>query len=285
MGAPFIPQSRPPDVVFEPRSITPPGAIYVSKDDFLQVEHRGSVVGGAFWVVGRLLLPNSEINPFAFQLFPSSNRTVGRTNIQLPEGHLISVAVSDFAGFYNRGQLHVSVHLVRTRETGFTSPSHVLIFGYPNFVRSFSWPPGFNEEFIAGHGFLRSITGTNPALGVEISETVPANAQWLLYGVTFVLVTGATVATRSPHLIIDDGTNILYDIIPTAGQGASNTFRYSAFHAPGAANAFDGTILLLLPGKIMLGPGYRIRTATSTFQTLEDNYGAPQIHVEEWIVF
>jgi hypothetical protein len=108
--------------------------------------------------------------------------------------------------------------------------------------------------------------GTNPAAGVEISETVPAGASWGLLAATFTNVQ-AGVGTPQPMLIIDDGTDVLFETLAaSAAQAISTTCRYN--FAPGLAiSAIIGATtnchaFAPLPAGLVLDEGWRIRTST-----------------------
>src|SRR5213594_747841 len=53
-------------------------------------------------------------------------------------------------------------------------------------------------------GAIRTVSGTVPAAGAEIADTVPVNTRWRLYAIEVVLVAAAVAVSRSIILIIDD---------------------------------------------------------------------------------
>jgi len=132
-----------------------------------------------------------------------------------------------------------------------------------------------------GPGTLRSITGTDPAAGAEISETVTANARWRLISFRASLVTDATVANRRMNLNIDDGTNTLLLTPPASDQAATLTYIYQASNYGTVSNFLSTTMALPLPSDLILHGGYRIRSSTNSLQA-GDNWGAPQYLVEEY---
>lgn len=138
-------------------------------------------------------------------------------------------------------------------------------------------PPSLNSL----HGLIRSITGTDPAANVEISETVPDRRRWRLLGIVFTLVTSVDVIDRTVVLIIDDGTNTLVSIPSTTTQAASETKVYQYAQRPGAQVDVGDNFYIPIPYLTLKG-GYRIRTATAGRQAA-DNFGAPQLLIEEWI--
>lgn len=131
-------------------------------------------------------------------------------------------------------------------------------------------------------GVIRTVTGTNPAAGAEVSETVPAGKEWRLLSIAVALVTSATAATRRPHLLIDDGTTVSYRRASNATQAASLTQNY-VFAGEGPEAAVRGTWVADPLPSLPLGAGYRIRTSTESIQA-GDDYGAPVLLVEEFDV-
>lgn len=131
------------------------------------------------------------------------------------------------------------------------------------------------------HGRIRSITGTDPAAGAEISETVPARRRWKLTGILFTLATDAAAANRRVILVIDNGTNTIYALPSDTLQTASQARLYLFTPQPVAQFQIVNDFFLPLP-ILSLAPGYQIFTNTTALQA-GDNYSAPQLLVEEWI--
>ncbi|MBA7545413.1 hypothetical protein ES705_37781 [subsurface metagenome] len=131
------------------------------------------------------------------------------------------------------------------------------------------------------HGRIRSITGTDPAAGAEISETVPDRRRWRILAVRFSLTADATVADRVVHLTIDDGTNVIADICVTTAHAASITKVYN-FSNFGSTQLNPTTCLYIPLPPLPLMEGYHITTVTELMEA-GDDFSAPQILVEEWI--
>ncbi len=131
------------------------------------------------------------------------------------------------------------------------------------------------------HGLIRSITGTDPAAGDEISETIPDRRRWLIRSFAFTLVTSVTLANRYVRIIVDDGTNRLFSFEINNVQSNSKTFDYS-FANMNVDETFVNFSLFHPIPVFTLFPGCRIRTTTSNLQ-IDDNYSALQLLVEEWI--
>lgn len=118
-----------------------------------------------------------------------------------------------------------------------------------------------SEAFIAAE----SVSGANPGANSEASITVPTGERWLLKSVSIALSQGAT-QTPYPGLIIDDGTNTLFEAKSgTAAQAVSTDSRHT--WAPGLPLSQAGATPDIkctgpLPSGLVLEAGYRIRTNT-----------------------
>ena len=128
------------------------------------------------------------------------------------------------------------------------------------------------------------IVGTDPAANTEITETVPAGKLWQVYAVSVACVQGVT-QTPQPILIIDDGTNVVYESFgSTAAQAVSTPCRYTwagGLVISGQVGATTNVHSVApLPNDLLLPQGYRIRTSTLGIGA-NTNYGAPTIFVVE----
>jgi len=131
------------------------------------------------------------------------------------------------------------------------------------------------------HGRIRSISGTDPAAGAEISETVPARRRWRILTVCFSLVTDATVVTRVVFLRYTDAINLLCQTFNTTGQLASTTHVYT--FAPFGSSKITASSNEMIPfPSLTLPAGFVVETLTTGLQA-GDNFGAPRLLVEEWI--
>ena len=146
------------------------------------------------------------------------------------------------------------------------------------------------EELFAGalrleSGVLKTVAGTNPAAGAEVSETVPAGKAWKLVAVSVQLVQGIT-QTPQPVLVLDDGTTVFFEqFAATNAQGASTTARYSWVLGGGPPIALVGATPNIrgvgpLPD-VVLPAGFRVRTSTVGIGANTD-YGAPALYVVEY---
>lgn len=257
-----------------------PAAFYVTGEDALQLSVINMAAGVTVVMSGRFLGLDGTPSPFQWSLVPATDRSLSSLVKSLGEGWLLDVTVNVAAGAPVTGQTWARLQIVR----GLTNVGIVLgtlCSGYITAVQPATFPRGLVRSSLDGAGVIRSITGTNPAAGANISETVPTGARWRLLSVLLRFVTEATAGNRDVTLVIDDGANVIANISSGFTHAASLTYDYSF---AGEGSRYNGTvsnfIVVPLP-RLTLLAGYRIRSATGGIQPLDD-YGAPQLLVEEW---
>jgi hypothetical protein len=254
---------------------------YVTGEDHLRLSAfaNGSP---AIVVSGLILTPEGRLKPFQQQTTVAANRSTPTTfTIGLPEGWLMGVRVVAAVTSFQVAAVFVRVELVRGLGPDQT-PLMIVAQGVVTTLQGLGWPGSPLRASVDGPGALFSITGTNPAAGVEITETVPAGARWRLHAFQAQLVTDVTVISRDARFVIDDGANIFF----TGGDETSQTANTTNTYATGSGIQRTGTVgpfqLWPCPVAIELRPGYRLRTVTTNFQA-GDNWGAPQYLIEEWL--
>lgn len=258
-----------------------PHAKYCTAADNLQISSWCSSSGvTALKITGRFLTCEGRIVDIVERHAPNTDRTIKSTVHGLGEGWLLDLRIeSDGAPFI--GQVFARASIVRGL-SGNVTPLNVLCCGVLNAVQPLAFPGSPITTTLAQPGILRSVAGTDPAAGVEISETVPTGARWRLQAIAFSLVTDATAVNRETSITFDDGTTVVSVAPSSANQAQSVTRRYSGNIAGvrGAA-ATAAEIAIALPD-VKLPAGSRIKTVTINLAG-GDNYGAPQMLVEEWL--
>lgn len=176
-----------------------------------------------------------------------------------------------------RGQLYIKVSM---RVDGVVVA--LLMAGYVAETHKVTYPGGDFEGSTDGPGFLRSITGTNPAAGAEMLETVPTGAAWRVHSVGISFAADATVISRVSRLSIDDGATeiIRSNLLNPLVANITYALQFSKESQVAVISQTGANANCAL--EIKLNAGYRIKTTTSLMQA-GDNYGAPQLLVEEWI--
>jgi hypothetical protein len=256
-----------------------PAAYLCDDDDYLRISVL-SFGTQRVRVTGRVLDFNSCIKVLNHELAaPASRVTPATAIVKIGKGWLLNVTCVSLSAVTGLAQTIVTVDMVRGQNGG-GGVTATLLQGPVSSLQRIAWPGSLLTSSLDVAGILRSITGTDPAAGVEISETVPSGARWRLRALAATLVTSATVANRTVSLRVDDGTTAYYGTDAPGTQPASNTVRYSA--AEGVA-AKTGTISewnMAFPHTMVLGGGHRFRTVTNNLDA-GDNWGAPQYLVEE----
>jgi hypothetical protein len=265
-----------------PAAVYAPSSVYLTGEEWLRVTSFGNAAGVTLGVTGRILRPDNVPVPIAEAHAPNSNRTVNQTRHPLSEGWLLGLGVLATAGTPAFGQVWVCVELVRGGGAS-AQVVQALAMGFCTTRTPLIWPGNANLLPLDGPGNLRSITGTTPGAGAEVSETVPTGARWELLAFRAQLVTSATVANRSPQLVLDDGANIFSVSETIFAQAASLTLRYDWFQGAtltGTVQGLDVPVPLQIANR--LGAGFRIRTLTQNIQA-GDQLSAVQYLVREWL--
>lgn len=257
-----------------------PAAFYVTGEDTIELAGYCISSGVRLVMGGRFLSLDGIEVPFVHELALTSNRLIATLVRSLGPGWIQNVTVQSSGNVVAYGYCYARVRILRGL-TSIAVPLATLCAGNVTIQQPIAFPGGSIRSTHDGPGGLRSITGTDPAAGLEISETVPGGARWQLNALFASFVTDATVANRVPRLIIDDGTNTVFASDPPAAQTASLTIQYVT--GAGIQRTAIGSLIPFwaLPTDLVLLAGYRIRTATAAI-VAGDNWGAPQLLVREW---
>jgi len=251
---------------WEEGKVQPPSGLFISRDDQLVVVIYNAAAGITVDVRARILLPNGEVAPQVWSFTPTSARARFVQIIEGVEGYLVGLSAAIGSGSPRRGQTFVQVSLGRGPAS---SPIvlQTLVSDYATPDAAIGWPGGLVRQSVEGPGVLRSVLGTDRAAGVEISEP---------------LVASGAAANRRVHLIVDDATTTLFELaaadLVIAGQTRNFNFIADSF----ARATQDNEIYVPLPVDVVLFQGWRVRTATTALDA-GDNWGPPQLLVEEWI--
>ncbi len=280
MADEFQSLTQAPQIRFALRELAPANLLYVAPGERLAVNVWSSQSIVPLEVHGRLLRPDGEVVPFRYDQRLVGNRGVEQYRFELAEGFLIALRAGSFNASLKRGQTWVQITLHRGGAVG--EGLVLLVQGYISGNTILTWPTGQIDDAVAGPGYIQSLAGADPAAGAEISQTVVPGARWRLGSVAATLVTDATVAAREPHLVIDDGANVLFRVPPPTTLAASSTGLFVWARGQGYEKAATGVFTHGLGVLPPLLQGWRIRTITANLQA-GDNWGAPRLWVEEWL--
>lgn len=270
-------------VTFNLKGVAPPSNLYISPDDQLFVSALSTVTGETLSIFWRTLGTDGYIHQGNDALVMTSIGSSMNKLIPLGEGFLLNVEVSNSLTTTQRGQFHFAVYLFRGGSVAAGSQSALLLQDYVDGFTAMGWPGGRIISSVEGPGAIRSIVGTTPAAGVDISETVPARRRWRLQSFLHSLTTSVTVANRQVQLRITDGTNVLWVSEVEATQAASLTNTYSWAVGSGTnQTTFQVNTISRTLAAMVLEPGWKIQTVTTAIQAA-DQWTAPNYSVEEWI--
>ena len=145
-----------------------------------------------------------------------------------------------------------------------------------------------DTTFIPGTGRIRTITGGNPAANTEAGITVPDSVVWRIIDFRVTLAVAVAVANRLSGLqkttsggVANSGLYLIsflqsgnYSYVLSWGAGAKTADPDTTFHQYQAGS---------LPVHWYAYPGEIITTLTGNLQAADD-YAAPIMMVEEWVV-
>jgi len=271
-----------PDVVQSPPSIAGPG-FYLGPDDNLRLTVYNALATARVTIAGRILNAQSlKVENFVHEFTPTSDRVASVLTRRLTEGWLLNwhVYASNAAPLI--GQTFAVASVVRGG-TGFVDDLATLCAGYITSKQRIAWPGGTIVNSVDGAGAIRKITGTNPAAGAEITETVPTGARWQFLQFKLLLTTSAVAGNRQPTLTIDDGTNFYFTsgMHTVTAASTARTMYWTYGMGIFAAATANGFIQGLGNGP-MLPAGHRITTSTTALD-VGDQYSAIHYVVREWL--
>lgn len=240
-----------------------------------------AIAGVTLSIAAVVLDDNDCPRPTLYTLSPTSdgNKTTSSA-FPLEAGTIASVHVFASAGGPLGAQCYVRVELLQGREGG-TQSLGTILEGYVTANVALAYPGDNTARAVDGAGTARIVLGTVPAAAAEIVETVPVNRRWLLIAFRVKLVASATVANRTPVLLIDDGVNIVWETENTTAITAGQTAIYNAGAGNQNANLGAQDWQIALPETLVLPAGSRIRTLTGNLSA-GDQYAAPVYNIVEW---
>ena len=271
-----------PLTTFSYRNLRPETALYFAREDDLRVEITSSVASLVVACRGRFLRTDGILIPVDIQIRPTSDRVATVFQQHFGEGFMLNIAVSILTGNPQYGAVYASVRIARGSE-GNSFFLNQLIADYVTQTYSPGWPTSNIFPTVGQTGNIRVITGTDPAAGSEISESVPTSARWRLLGMRIVLVADGTAVARDVRLNFSLDSIVFFTIGCNSTQALGTTRTYSIGHQLGfeQANFTIDRIAFGIPSIFLPGGGI-VATATDNLQA-GDNYGAPEFLVEEWL--
>ena len=254
---------------------------YVRNNDFLRLDARSSVASVVLQFTGLLLTTWGDYVPLQFELRPTSDRASTTAIFKLTEGFLYHLQCRVSSGTVRRGQCFVKVGL-QQGDNDLAMLHTTILSDYVDLAYEVAYPGSPIRSSLEGPGFKRVFTGTNPAAGAEISETVPTNATWTLWSILFAFAVANSGAAREISLNISDGTDIFFSLTHSAAATINATTTYLWGKGVNGVGAVENLRASTPIGEYRLPQGYVITTVTPLI-VAGDDYGAPLLQVEEWI--
>lgn len=253
---------------------------YLTDTETLRLTVFNAASGVRVALRGRKIDENGESRFASNEGTPTTARAASIVEVQPGAGWLVGAAALVVAGSPLDGQTYAVLSIGIGTGTNFTE-TEVLAAGTISSAKRIAWPGGGIIGPLDGAGALRSITGTTPAAGADIAETVPTGARWSLIAFHALLTTGAAVANRFPRFVFDDGTNTFWNTPQGVAHAASLAIHYAT--SQGLTGNFSDSLTTYFqaaPAGLELGPAFRIRTVTAAIQAA-DQWSAVQYLVRE----
>lgn len=269
------------------RVISSPFQFYTTGEERLRVVSVNSLTGVRVKIHFRFLDAFGKVQASGYDHVPNSDRTVHTTEHELGVGSLLNLTVFASTGTPLLGQTFVIVQLIRGVGTAAIILG-TLLQGYVTSTQHLGWPGSPISLSTEGQGAIRFLTGTTPAPGAELAESVPTGARWQLLTFYTQFNCSAAAATRTPRLRLFNApvvTNI--GIFSSTYNLAANEVAGLTWASGLGAQVFDpitppGFPALVLPSDTPLTAGMQINTVTQQLQAA-DQYLAISYMVREWL--
>ena len=254
-------------------------------EDNLRIQTCGAVSGVNVSVQGRFLdALTGKIIPFDYTVAVTSSRLVNTNDFPLGTGYLLNISAV-VSGFVFTGQVFVIVSIIRGLG-GATFLLGTLIASYITSFQPIGWPGTPINNSVETGGYYRSIVGTKPPAGVDITETCPTGARWELIAIELKLTTSAVAAARNPKLQLFVSGTLWYQAYGALLFNAnSNAILLASQLAlrdnTGVIAGIQYEALPLTPGNRLLA-GDIFQTATDALDA-GDQWQSPQYLVREWL--
>jgi hypothetical protein len=256
---------------------------YLTGEDNLRVTSASAMSGLTLSITGRVYDPSrGVVVPFERTHTPNGDRTLKRSVIALGAGFVLDVTVRVTVGNPLMGQTYVILELVRGLDGPLTLVG-TFASGYVTASQGVGWPGSPIISSTDGEPAVRYVQGTDPAAGLEITETVPTGARWEVMTFSAILTNGAIVANRIPALVFSKAPHVVAKSVVGASI-AENLSRLVSW-GPGIQQqtAFDSPgRITVIPAKILLLAGMSLSTSTINFG-VGDQYTDVAYVVREWL--
>lgn len=284
-----IARAKLPDIVDRAQDLTAssPYRFVTTGNEHLRIVSNNSLAGMTVELHGRFFDPDGSVKPFRYVHTPNTDRSSKQEDFPLGPGVLSNLVVVQGTGSPVYGQTFVRVDLIQGLG-GATFTLGTLLQGYVAGNQARAWPGSPLESSLDGGGYVRTIAGTVPGVGVAINEVVPANARWELVSMFAYLNCDGNVFDRVMYLEIATPFFQPLEVIlasqpVTASQtGVMNFYQGGPYASRAVAtqmNAYSS-----LPRSAPLLAGYHILVDLLTGYAAGDYWTNCVYCVREWLV-
>lgn len=198
------------------RVIVAPFQFYLDGADNIRIEGWNTLTGAVLQVHGRFYKEDGTMQIFGATLPLTADRVRTVVDVPLARGYITNLIVTVTGATPLLGQTFARVSIIRGL-TGATIVVGTLLQGYLTGALGLAWPGSPIQQVHEVAGYMRSFVGTDPAVGLPITETVPAGAHWRIFSMQFGLSTDATAGDRQPYIQINDPGGNQYFRVSTVG--------------------------------------------------------------------
>lgn len=251
-------------------------------EDVLELTTWNSAAAVRVTIQGRIHVAPRDVKPFTHTHTSNTDRSAKTTVASLPRGELLNCIAFVSAGAPAVGQAFVRVAVRRGAGPAFELLG-VIVQGPITASIFRAFPGSVIVSPFEADPFLRGVSGTTPAAGAEILETVPTGARWEFLTTRFSMQADANVNNRRTDFQIKAGANVVYR---TANSNVWTNAQQPAFTvSPNVGYQITATTLastLPAPQPCLLRAGDSFGTLTAGIQ-VGDQYTKPEYTVREWL--
>lgn len=264
------------------RVIASPFQFYLDGNDNIRVEGWNTCAGATLEVQGRAINELGETQAFNMVLPLTADRVRNRRDFAPVRGYILNLVVVALDAEPCIGQTFARVTIIRGL-SGATIVLGVLLQGYVTSQQGLGWPGSPIEHSFAAGGYIRTIAGTTPGAGADISETVPAGARWELVRLYSWLTTSVVVGDRTVTIALSSPAITTFRSSATNSQPGAFVRNYTwgqnlPPHIDNTNLAQDSS----LPALTFLLAGERFTTAINN-RNAGDQWGQVNYVVREWL--
>jgi len=257
------------------------GGLPVTPDDYLVIHTYRSDTNHQLWVNFLILDESGDILRYSDRLRVSSVGTWDTFEYQLVDGILLYAGVSVNDNIKQEGLVWASLGL-QYRATGDPYFTAVLAEGYVKARRGIGYPGGRHEGFRDGPGYVRYVSGTNPAIGSQATITVPAGRIWRVLSCRATLSTSASVANREVRFRQNQGGGFVFIAPAVHTQPENTTYIYTWVSGGRTDQVMYNVNPVIVPDVVYLKGGDVVQTEVLNWQA-GDDWSAIEMTVEEWL--